>query len=180
MSQLRTHWLVRTVVTLLAVFCLTQAVWPNSLAAVRRTVTGWFEPRSKRQAVSASLSSGGRRTSTASAQASAVASRGFARTDTVLANYPIASPSAGTGARHRRLITRPIETLRPGMRVLASNPQLIGPPLPDTVIVPEVWRLLRLRMIKPDGSSLDIELHSAARLDCRAGAGDLGRVGRDA
>lgn len=57
----------------------------------------------------------------------------------------------------RQLLTRPIQDLRPGMRVLADNPELEGYQ-PSTDIDPESWRLVRLEMAKADGSRLEIEL----------------------
>jgi hypothetical protein len=55
------------------------------------------------------------------------------------------------------LVTRPIEMLRPGMRVVAENPEEL-PGQKDTLVTPEFWRLVRLRMVKSDGHRLDIEL----------------------
>jgi len=42
---------------------------------------------------------------------------------------------------HRKLVTRPIEEIRPGMRVIAENPEL-DEHLPDTLIDPANWRLV--------------------------------------
>ncbi|NQV23133.1 MAG: hypothetical protein HQ518_02100, partial [Rhodopirellula sp.] len=43
--------------------------------------------------------------------------------------------------RQQKLVTRPIEEIRPGMRVIAENPEL-DEHLPDTQIVPADWRLV--------------------------------------
>jgi len=65
-----------------------------------------------------------------------------------------ATPSQGLKAA-RGLETRPIESIRPGMRVL-SGTQTAGKA--DSHIDPSDWRLVRLTMEKSDGSRLDIEL----------------------
>ncbi len=56
------------------------------------------------------------------------------------------------------LQTTPIERLETGMRVLAENPELIGPHQPDSEVNPETWRRICLQLDKADGSCLDIEL----------------------
>ncbi len=60
-------------------------------------------------------------------------------------------------ARNRTLITRPIQDIRPGMRVIAKNPELHGHDVPEIAIVPEDTRLVSLHMVKPDGHELTIE-----------------------
>ncbi len=60
-------------------------------------------------------------------------------------------------ARKRTLITRPIQDIRPGMRVIAKNPELHGHDVPEIAIVPEDTRLVSLHMVKPDGHELTIE-----------------------
>ncbi len=57
----------------------------------------------------------------------------------------------------RTLITRPIQDIRPGMRVIAKNPELHGQDVPEIAIVPEDTRLVSLHMVKPDGHELTIE-----------------------
>lgn len=57
----------------------------------------------------------------------------------------------------RRLITRPIRDFRPGMRVLAENPELAGTDVPQRVIDEANTRLVTYRQIKPDGSALFVD-----------------------
>jgi hypothetical protein len=54
------------------------------------------------------------------------------------------------------LETVPIREIRPGMRVLAENPELDEVP-GAAIIDPDEWRLVHYRMTKPDGSLLDID-----------------------
>src|SRR5690606_26308021 len=57
------------------------------------------------------------------------------------------------------LITRPIEQIQPGQRVLASNPELDGEFVPRQEIDdPTDWRLVSYRMPKPDGSFLFVDM----------------------
>ncbi len=57
-----------------------------------------------------------------------------------------------------RLLARPIRDVRPGQRVLAENPELEGVVVEPLEIEPDQWRLIRLKMPKPDGGTLAIEL----------------------
>jgi hypothetical protein len=66
----------------------------------------------------------------------------------VLTSLPESSP---------KLVTRPIEDIRPGMRVLASNPEL-KESLPDSTVTPDDWRLVSLKMTKEDGGELHVKL----------------------
>jgi hypothetical protein len=68
--------------------------------------------------------------------------------DAILTSLPVSSP---------RLITRPIEEIRPGMRVLATNPEL-KESLPDSDVTPEDWRLVSLTMTKENGGALKVQL----------------------
>ena len=72
----------------------------------------------------------------------------------------IAAPVAGTEAVpiQRKLLTRPIQEIQVGQRVLADNPELDGLEIPDAEIDPATWRTVRLSMDKPDGSRIDIVL----------------------
>jgi len=65
---------------------------------------------------------------------------------------PVSLPSASP-----KLITRPIEDITPGMRVLASNPEL-RETLPDSDVTPEDWRLVSLTMTKENGGTLNVQL----------------------
>ncbi len=58
----------------------------------------------------------------------------------------------------RTLITRPIQDIRPGMRVIAKNPELLGFEMPDSQIEPDTWRIVRLQMEKSNGARVDIAL----------------------
>jgi len=81
--------------------------------------------------------------------------------ETVQAGHASAGPRAA-GPSKLLLVTKPIEQIRVGQRVLARNPELTdaeravlaksSEPAPDT------WRRLKLWMPKPDGGRLDIEL----------------------
>lgn len=55
------------------------------------------------------------------------------------------------------LITLPIESIRPGMRVLADNPEETEA-LPDADVDPQHWRLVSLQMTKEDGGTLHVQL----------------------
>ena len=68
--------------------------------------------------------------------------------DAMLTSLPVSSPE---------LITRPIEDIRPGMRVLASNPEL-RETLPDSDVTPEEWRLVSLTLTKENGGTLNVQL----------------------
>jgi hypothetical protein len=68
--------------------------------------------------------------------------------DAILTSLPVSS---------RRLITRPIEDIRPGMRVLASNPEL-KETLPDSHVTPDDWRLVSLTMTKENDGILNVQL----------------------
>lgn len=58
-----------------------------------------------------------------------------------------------------KLITRPIETIRPGMRVLADNPENAGLDMERLGITDATdWRLVRYQMPKPDGSFLFVDI----------------------
>jgi hypothetical protein len=63
-----------------------------------------------------------------------------------------------TGPTAPRLLARPIRDIRPGQRVLAENPELAGVVVEPLEIEPDQWRLIRLKMAKPDGGTLSIEL----------------------
>jgi hypothetical protein len=67
----------------------------------------------------------------------------------------LASATATATASAPQLTTRPIEQIRPGMRVLAENPEL-HQPVPDRQIDPNETRLLQLIQNKPDGSAVEI------------------------
>jgi|GEM_PF-2444783 len=67
---------------------------------------------------------------------------------------PVNLPSAS-----RKLITRPIEDITPGMRVLASNPDNEGVTVEKLEISePGKWQLVTFQMVKPDSSSLFIDI----------------------
>ncbi len=72
------------------------------------------------------------------------------------ASHSVATPSQ-TVQSPRQLLTIPIQDVRPGMRVQAENPE-IEQNMPDTVIHPKTWRLVKLHLQKSDGSGLDVEL----------------------
>lgn len=57
----------------------------------------------------------------------------------------------------RKLETIAIKDIRPGMRVLAENPELAGQNVPQPQIDPANTRLVRLHQIKPDGHELTME-----------------------
>lgn len=61
-------------------------------------------------------------------------------------------------ARRTQLRTRKIRDIRPGVRVLADNPELGGATIPALQVEPKQWRLVTLEMKKPDGSLLSIQL----------------------
>ncbi len=63
-----------------------------------------------------------------------------------------------TAATAPRLLARPICDFRPGQRVLAENPEFEGLVVEPLEIAPDHWRLIRLKMAKPDGGTLSIEL----------------------
>ena len=65
---------------------------------------------------------------------------------------PVSLPAASP-----KLITRPIEDITPGMRVLASNPEL-RETLADSEVTPADWRLVSLIMTKEDGGTLQVQL----------------------
>ena len=79
---------------------------------------------------------------------SAAAAAALATPDAIPVSLPAASP---------KLITRPIETIRPGMRVLADNPEETEA-LPDADVTPEDWRLVSLQMTKKNGGTLHVKL----------------------
>lgn len=60
--------------------------------------------------------------------------------------------------RRPELLTRKIQDIRPGMRVLAENPELAGQIVEPLVIQPEDWRLVTLELPKADGQILTVEL----------------------
>ena len=67
---------------------------------------------------------------------------------------PVSLPSASP-----KLITRPIEDITPGMRVLASNPDNEGVTVEKLEISePGKWQLVTFQMVKPDSSSLFIDI----------------------
>lgn len=68
--------------------------------------------------------------------------------DAKTVSLPAASP---------KLITRPIEDICPGMRVLASNPEETES-LADSDVTAEDWRLVSLTMTKEDGGTLRVQL----------------------
>lgn len=58
----------------------------------------------------------------------------------------------------RQLRTAAISSIRVGQRVLADDPELAGESLADTAIEPADWRLFQLKMDRPVGADLEIEL----------------------
>ncbi len=75
-----------------------------------------------------------------------------------ITRQPAQASSSRTDDNARPSRTRPIESIHPGMRVVAGNPEAQGPVEADSPIAPQGWRLFRLRMAKPDGSQLDVAL----------------------
>ena len=71
----------------------------------------------------------------------------------------VSAPAAQAEAsiQRRELATRSIEEIRPGMRVLAENPELAGQEIPQPDITAENSRLVTLHMVKSDGHELTIE-----------------------
>jgi len=67
------------------------------------------------------------------------------------------APQRATQSFKRTLITRPIQDIVCGQRVIANNPQLAGQDVPQLEIDPEFTRLVSLHMLKPDGRELDID-----------------------
>jgi hypothetical protein len=57
----------------------------------------------------------------------------------------------------RALLTRPIEEIRVGHRVLAENPELAGHDVPQVEFEPDTTRLVVFHQIKPDGHALTVE-----------------------
>src|SRR5205814_2202135 len=57
----------------------------------------------------------------------------------------------------RTLLTRPIQEIQVGQRVLAENPELRGQDVPETHFDADTTRLLVLHQIKPDGHELTVE-----------------------
>ncbi|MBI3862421.1 MAG: hypothetical protein HY290_11050, partial [Planctomycetia bacterium] len=57
----------------------------------------------------------------------------------------------------RTLVTRPIQDIRPGMRVLAKNPELVNVDVSQAEFTPENTHLVVLHMLKRDGGELTIE-----------------------
>ena len=55
------------------------------------------------------------------------------------------------------MITRPIETIRPGMRVLVDNPEETEA-LPDADVTPQDWRFVSLQMTTENGGTLHVQL----------------------
>ena len=74
------------------------------------------------------------------------------------APVPAVADAQQTGLTEPRLLARPICDVRPGQRVLAENPELEGVVVEPLEIEPDQWRLIRLKMAKPDGGTLSIEL----------------------
>lgn len=66
----------------------------------------------------------------------------------------------------RTLTTRRIDQIRPGMRVLADNPELYGQNVPERVIDPKTTRLVTLHQVKPDGNELTV--HTLISIDTLA------------
>jgi hypothetical protein len=93
-------------------------------------------------------SSGHHATAAVSQPASSDGPNPSASGDAILTSLPVSSP---------KLITRPIEEIRPGMRVLATNPEL-KETLPDSNVTPDDWRLVSLTMTKENGGRLDVQL----------------------
>jgi len=58
---------------------------------------------------------------------------------------------------NRKLLTRRIDEIRPGMRVLAENPELHGIDVPQLQIDQESTRLVRFHQAKPDGYELTVD-----------------------
>lgn len=83
----------------------------------------------------------------------------------------VASPGGAPAlSSERKLLTKPIQDLRPGMRVIAQNPE--ADPLelvPFEIREPLNWRLVTYLMPKPDGSTLTVEmLQEVVELEGRA------------
>lgn len=58
---------------------------------------------------------------------------------------------------NRKLLTRRIDEIRPGMRVLAENPELHGIDVPQLQIDQKSTRLVRFHQVKPDGYELTVD-----------------------
>jgi len=65
-------------------------------------------------------------------------------------------PNEQTPVR-RTLVTRPIQDIQVGQRVLADNPELNGQAIPQAKFDAETTRLVVLHQIKPDGHELTVE-----------------------
>ena len=76
----------------------------------------------------------------------------LAQTPSVRNATPVSLPATSP-----KRITRPIETIRPGMRVLADNPEG-AETQPDADVTPEHWRLVSLQMSRENGSTLHVQL----------------------
>ncbi|MFH1303523.1 MAG: hypothetical protein ABIK07_20895, partial [Planctomycetota bacterium] len=70
---------------------------------------------------------------------------------------PSAQAALSPVVTHKRVVTTPIQQMRPGMRVVGRNPLRIQT---ESTIdpTPEGWRLVSVRMLKPDGSDFEAEL----------------------
>ncbi|EDL62243.1 hypothetical protein PM8797T_27984 [Gimesia maris DSM 8797] len=70
---------------------------------------------------------------------------------------PSAQAALSQAVTFKQVMTTPIQQIRPGMRVVGRNPLRIQTePVIDPT--PEGWRLLSVRMRKPDGSYFEAEL----------------------
>jgi hypothetical protein len=76
---------------------------------------------------------------------------------TAVASVQPPAVSKAAPATRRKLVTRPIQEIQVGQRVLAENPELRGQDIPQIEIDPETTRLLSLHMMKPDGHELKVE-----------------------
>jgi hypothetical protein len=74
-----------------------------------------------------------------------------------VASVAATSIPRGASSVQRRLLTRPIQEIQVGHRVLAENPELRGQDVPETHFDAESTRLVVLHQIKPDGYELTVE-----------------------
>jgi hypothetical protein len=63
----------------------------------------------------------------------------------------------GAISPRRTLVTRPIQEIQVGHRVLAENPELRGQEIPQAFFDADTTRLIVLHQIKPDGNELTVE-----------------------
>ncbi len=75
-----------------------------------------------------------------------------------LSASPAAVQAGPPPERQTKLLTRKIRDIRPGMRVLADNPELADEVVEPLDIDPAQWRLVTLETAKADGNVLTVEL----------------------